>query len=82
MRHQDKVNILKSLTVSDCSKIELNDNPRYPRVELYFFAKDLPVYSFGEKELISLYIKMYINIQDRYDQVVVISFHENGAYDD
>ena len=49
---------------------------------MYFFAKDLPVYSFGEKELISLYIKMYINIQDRYDQVVVISFHENGAYDD
>lgn len=81
MRHEEKINVLKSLRAEDCTKIELNSNPNYPNVELYFFSKEIDVVSYGEKEQVSLYIKVYIDTRDRYDQTIVISFHENGVYD-
>lgn len=81
MRHAEKIKVLKSLTADDCTKIDFNNNPNYPSAELYFFLKDTEIVSYGEKEQISLYIKMYIDGRDRYDKTIVISFHEDGVYD-
>lgn len=82
LKHTEKIKILKSLTVDDCTKIEFNRNTIYPIAELYFFIKDVNILSYGEKEQISLYIKMYIDTRDSYDHVIVISFHPDGEYDE
>ena len=44
--------------------------------------KSVEVESYGETEKIKLYIKDYIIEQDRLESVIVISFHEEGLYED
>ena len=81
LKHDQKIDIIKSLACNECIKIEPNNSSRYMDAEVYVFIKsvELPVY--GELEPIKLYIKMYLNEQTKYDIVIVISFHEEGLYD-
>ena len=79
--NDEKIEIIKSLTKDDCVKIGSNDNLNYPEAEVYVFIKAVDVYFFGEEEKIKMYIKMYLLELKEYDEVVVISFHEEGLYD-
>ena len=81
LRAAQKREILKSLTVDDCIKIEDNTNARYDTATLFFFIKDVSIEAYGEVELVSLYLKMYIKETKTHDTVIVISFHEEGMYD-
>ena len=81
LRDAQKRDILKSLTVDDCIKIEDNTNARYDTATLFFFIKDVSIEAYGEVELVSLYLKMYIKETKTHDMVIVISFHEEGMYD-
>ena len=81
LTNEQKTNIIQSLLAEDCVKIEPNNNPRYSESEVYVFIKTLQITSYGEEETVSLYIKMYLNEQDRMDFVIVISFHIEGLYD-
>ncbi len=81
LRHADKVEILKSITPDDCVKIQPNDNPRYPKAEVFVFCKDVDLNTYGEDELVTLYIKEYLIEQNNMEMVVVISFHEEGLYE-
>ena len=80
LRDAQKREILKSLTVDDI-KIEDNTNARYDTAILFFFIKDVSIEAYGEVELVSLYLKMYIKETKTHDTVIVISFHEEGMYD-
>lgn len=81
LRDAQKREILKSLTVDDCIKIEDNTNALYDTATLFFFIKDVSIEAYGEVELVSLYLKMYIKETKTHDTVIVISFHEEGMYD-
>lgn len=81
LRDAQKREILKPLTVDDCIKIEDNTNARYDTATLFFFIKDVSIEAYGEVELVSLYLKMYIKETKTHDTVIVISFHEEGMYD-
>lgn len=81
LTHEQRVDIIKTLVAEDCVKIEPNNNPRYADSEVYAFIKTLPLTSYGEEELVTLYIKMYLNEQKHYDIVIVISFHPEGMHD-
>ena len=81
LTNEQKTNIIQSLLAEDCVNIEPNNNPRYSESEVYVFIKTLQITSYGEEETVSLYIKMYLNEQDRMDFVIVISFHIEGLYD-
>lgn len=81
LRDAQKREILKSLTVDDCIKIEDNTNARYDTATQFFFIKDVSIEAYGEVELVSLYLKMYIKETKTHDTVIVISFHEEGMYD-
>lgn len=81
LRDAQKRKILKSLTVDDCIKIEDNTNARYDTATLFFFIKDVSIEAYGEVELVSLFLKMYIKETKTHDTVIVISFHEEGMYD-
>ena len=81
LRDAQKRKILKSLTVDDCIKIEDNTNARYDTATLFFFIKDVSIEAYGEVELVSLFLKMYIKKTKTHDTVIVISFHEEGMYD-
>lgn len=77
-----KEEILKSLTLDDCVKIEENINPRYPEAELYFFIKkNVEICVYGEDIKVTLYLKMYICEESYYDRIIVISFHEEGMHE-
>lgn len=80
LKHQEKVDILLSLSAEDCVKIAPNDNPRYADSQVYVFLKSLELLSYGEKEMVRLYIKMYLNEQRNFDIVIVISFHQEGMH--
>lgn len=81
LRDAQKRKILKSLTVDDCIKIEDNTNARCDTATLFFFIKDVSIEAYGEVELVSLFLKMYIKETKTHDTVIVISFHEEGMYD-
>ena len=72
--HEEKVNIIKSLEKHDCIKIEPNNNPRYTDSEVYVFSKDCKLFIYGEEEILTLYIKMYVQESSNYDVVIVIFF--------
>lgn len=81
LTHQDKCEILKSLTADDCYNIEPNKNSRYPTSEVYKFFKEIELTVFGENETTKLYLKMYVKESKTYDMVIVISFHEEGLHE-
>ena len=81
LNHQQKCEILKSLTADDCYQIEPNNNSRYKTDEVYKFFKEVELLVFGELEATKLYLKMYIRELKTYDMVIVISFHEEGMHD-
>lgn len=82
MRHSEKIKVLESLTAEDCTKIEINNNPLYPKVDVYFFLKDITILTYyGEPANPCVYIKMYTQELSTYDEVVTISFHEEGMHD-
>jgi hypothetical protein len=82
MRHAEKIKVIESLTAEDCTKIELNNNPRYPLVDVHFFLKDVHTMTYyGEPAQPCVYIKMYAQECSTYDEVVTISFHEEGMHD-
>lgn len=81
LSHKDKIGIIKSLTVDDCTDIRMNDNPRYAGADVFIFLKEKDVLSYGESETVSLYIKEYIIEQNSMEMVIVISFHEEGMYE-
>ena len=81
LTHQDKCEILKSLTADDCYKIEPNNNSRYQSSEVYKFFKEIELTVFGENETTRLYLKMYVKESKAYDMVIVISFHEEGLHE-
>lgn len=81
MRHAEKLKVLETLTAEDCTKIEVNNNPRYPEAEVYFFLKNVEVVVYGEPMSPCVYIKMYTQEFSTYDIVVTISFHEEGMHD-
>ena len=81
MRAEKKIEILKSLRGRDCVKIEPNNNPRYKTAEVYVFIKECKLSVYGEEQLVTLYIKMYLDERDQYELVIVISFHQEGVYD-
>lgn len=78
--HEEKVNIIKSLEEHDCIKIEPNNNPRYTDSEVYVFSKDCKLFIYGEEEILTLYIKMYVQESSNYDVVIGISFHQEGMH--
>ena len=80
LRDAEKLEILKSLSASDCIKIEPNDNPRYSDTEVYCFLKNKIITVFGESETLCIYIKMYIQELSNHDIVIVISFHKEGMH--
>ena len=75
-----KCDILQTLTCDDCVKIEPNNNERYPDNEIYVFLKTCSIDVYGEDEFVKLYIKLYIQITPSYDEVVIISFHQEALY--
>ena len=81
LTHQDKSEILKSLTADDCYKIEPNNNSGYQASEIYKFFKEVELTAFGESERTKLYLKMYVKESKAYDIVIVISFHEEGLHE-
>lgn len=81
LRDSQKRDILKSLSVDDCMKIEDNTNARYDAATLFFFIKEVSLEAYGEAETVCLYIKMYIKETKTYETVIVISFHEEGMFD-
>ena len=81
MTHQEKLEILRSLTADDCYQIEPNNNIRYKTDDVYKFFKELELIIFGELESMKLYLKMYIRELKTHDLVIVISFHEEGMHD-
>ena len=82
MRHAEKLRVIESLTAADCTKVELNDNPRYPLVDIHFFLKNVKTITcYGEPANPCVYIKMYMHECSTYDEVVTISFHEEGMHD-
>ena len=82
LRFADKLKVIESLTANDCTKIELNNNPMYPMVDIHFFLKDIKAASYyGEPANPCVYIKMYTHEHSTYDEVVTISFHEEGMHD-
>lgn len=80
--NQDKIEIMKSLCAEDCVAIRKNDNCRYPYSDVFVFIKSVEVESYGETEEIKLYIKDYIIEQNALESVIIISFHEEGLYED
>ena len=80
LSHEAKVNILKALTAEDCLEVGPNNNPRYPKSEVYTFIKSLNILSYGEEENVKLYIKMYLVEQKNSDVVIVISLHQEGMH--
>lgn len=81
LTHQEKCDVLKTLTADDCYQIEPNNNPRYGKTDVYKFFKDVELSVFGEIESTKLYLKMYIKESKTYDMVIVISFHKEGMHD-
>ena len=81
MKHEDKKEILQTLTSDDCVEIRTNTNPRYQDAELYIFLKSVDSFFYGEPQTIDVYIKMYIKQYNYYDKVIVISFHKEGEFD-
>ena len=81
MRHADKIKVLETLTADDCTKIEPNNNSRYPNSEVFFFLKNIKVIVYGEIENPLVYIKMYVAELSMNDCVIVISFHKEGMHD-
>ena len=81
MKHEDKKEILQSLTADDCVEIRTNTNPRYQDAELYIFLKSVDSFFYGEPQTVDVYIKMYIKQYNYYDKVIVISFHKEGEFD-
>lgn len=82
IRDKEKVEIIKSLEVSDCVEIRKNDNPRYPDADIFVFIKGVELLFYGEPEMVKLYIKEYILEDKRFETVIVISFHEEGMHDE
>ena len=80
LTHSEKIKLLESLTVEECTKIEPNDNPRYANSEVYFFLKNIHIFVYGEPENPCVYIKMYLAELPNYDNVIVISFHKEGMH--
>lgn len=81
MRDAEKIKVLETLTADDCTKIEPNNNPRYPNSEVFFFLKNIKVVVYGEIENPLVYIKMYVAELSMNDCVIVISFHKEGMHD-
>lgn len=81
MKHNQKIDVLKSLTANDCVKIEPNNNSRFEQSEVYVFLKCVEILVYGESQSHKLYIKIYIRERSDYDTVIAISFHEEGLYD-
>ena len=81
MRHAEKIKVLETLTADDCTKIEANNNSRYPDAEVYCFYKNITIIVYGEIENPCVYIKMYVMEFSNHDNVIVISFHEEGMYE-
>ena len=81
LKHQEKIDIIKSLMPDDCVDIRENDNPRYPEAELFVFLKSGTLEVYGELESVMLYIKEYIIDDHNMEMLIVISFHEEGLYD-
>lgn len=81
MRAADKIKVLGMLTAGDCTKIEPNNNPRYPDSEVFFFLKNIRIFVYGETEEPLVYIKMYVAELSMNDCVIVISFHKEGMHD-
>lgn len=81
LRHEEKVKIIKSLTPEDCVKVEPNNNPRFEETDIFVFIKCVEITVFGETEPHKLYIKIYLREHKKYDNVIVISFHEEGLHD-
>ena len=81
LKHAEKIKVLESLTAHDCIKIEPNNNPRYPDADVYCFNKNITIVVYGEDENPCVYIKMYVMEFSNHDDVIVISFHEEGLYE-
>lgn len=81
LRDEEKKDILNSLTKEDCISVDINNNPNYEDSEIYVFLKEINIPVYGENTEVELYIKMYIKNCERYDMVIVISFHKSGEYE-
>lgn len=81
LRNEQKMEILRSLTVEDCIKIDQNNNPRYDDVELFIFIKHITAVAYHREMQFPVYLKMYLRETGTHDLVIVISFHESGMYD-
>ncbi len=82
LSHQEKIKIIKSLKPDDCIDIRKNDNRQYPEADLFVFLKPVSLDVYGESEDVMLYIKEYIIDDRNMEMLIVISFHEEGAYND
>lgn len=80
LRHDEKLDILRSLTVEDCIDVSPNQDTRYQDCMVFEFIKDVTISCYGEMESVKLYIKQYICEANNRELVVVISFHEEGMY--
>lgn len=82
MRHEVQADILKSLTRDDCIDVSPNTDERYADTLVFEFIKDVEILVYGEQEKVKLYIKQYIVDNKTHELITVISFHEEGMYED
>ena len=74
----DKIKeVLLSLSALDCKAFEANNNQTYSESLIYIFLKECEFDRYGEPCKVMVYIKLYITNEKTYDQVIVISFHED-----
>ena len=82
LKNDQKIDMIKELTAEDCIDISPNDNHRYGGSEIYVFIRNFNIPAYGERENVKLYIKIYISETKTHDEVIVISFHQEGMHNE
>ena len=81
LRHDQKIDIIRSITVDDFIEIKRNEVPMYPDADLYVFYKTVKLLAYGEEAEVVVYVKEYILEDKNMEMVIVISLHEEGLHD-
>ena len=81
LRHSQKIDIIRSITVDDFIETKRNEVPGYPDTNLYVFHKAVKLLLYGEEAEVVVYVKEYILDDNNMEMVIVISLHEEGLHD-
>ena len=81
LRHDQKIDIIRSITVDDFIETKRNEVLGYPDADLYVFYKIVKFLAYGEEAEVVVYVKEYILEDNNMEMVIVISLHEEGLHD-